>query len=322
MERFSDSPPQSPLRRQSILVATAANTWLSWFTRVLKLSSGRDKVTACFQYGAKFYAVVWCDGDESRAVWRGVGDDLSEGRKIFRILKWVPEAKKMKNAMMACGKNWGLYRQDILDSLARPFSQLREAGSTYGRSARDGGHGGGSSSSSSSSSAACEAEREKGRQEHFFASVVSGLEATAHFMAFNYLVLDNFVWATGLGIFRSKEVPKNLQGIWQGARRNEGLVLALGGMSGVKRKRNFFSFFRNMVAILSHALFLSRAVVHGNSNIRVIELTRVLLTTRVLLHKLGMMTGAGAAWTSAYGFAAAALGVYVKGLPDNRVKKT
>ena len=304
--RRSASPssvPPSPLRRQSLVVVKAADTWLLWFTRVLKLSSGRDKVCACFQYGAKFYAAVFCDGGESYAVWRGVGEDLSQGRKIFRLLKSVPEGKKLRNALHACVKSWKLYLQDAPNSFALPQAEI-----PGGDSMLDWGDG---------------AERSKRRQGHWFASVVSGLEATAHLMAINYFLLDNFVWATGLGIFRSKEVPANLKGIWQGARRNQGLVLALGGMSGVKRKRNYFSFFRNIIAILSHALFLSQRGVlpqqHGLAHrIRLIEFARVLLTTRILLHKLDLMTGAGAAWTNAYGFAAAALGVYVKGLPDNR----
>lgn len=321
--RSVSSPvPPSPLRRQSIAVAKVADGWLVWFARVLKLSSGRDKVCACCQYGAKFYAVVFCDSNESHAVWRGVGEDLSQGRKIFRILKWVPETKKLRNAVRSCAMNWALYVEDIHRSLAQP--RLRELPPTLVGDSTTGrlvvGSGGGAAAEVSGGD---DAERAKRRQGYWFAALVSGLEATAHLMAINYFMLDNFVWATGLGIFRSKEVPKNLKGIWQGARRNEGMVLALGGMSGVKRKRNYFSFFRNMIAILSHALFLSQSAVlpqHGVAarNIRLIEFTRVLLTTRILLHKLDLMTGAGAAWTSAYGFAAAILGVYVKGLPDRR----
>ena len=92
--------------------------------------------------------------------------------------------------------------------------------------------------------------------DYRFAALCHLLDAVTHFMAFNYFWLDNLVWAISMGLWRSKQVPAHLKGVWHGGRRDEGIVVSLGGMRGIKTKRNFFSLFRNLAAFLGHALFV------------------------------------------------------------------
>ena len=79
-------------------------------------------------------------------------------------------------------------------------------------------------------------------------------------MSFNYFWLDNVIWAVGMGIFKSKELPEHLTRVWRpgdfGGRRNGWVVSSFGGMSSLKKARNSFSLMRVSVGIMSHLLFL------------------------------------------------------------------
>merc|ERR1712129_239300 len=68
-------------------------------------------------------------------------------------------------------------------------------------------------------------------------AVCGFLDTVGHVCSFCYYFFDNVLWAASVGIFRSKEVPKWQQKMWQGGRRNGSFILALGGIEVVKIRK-------------------------------------------------------------------------------------
>lgn len=72
-------------------------TFFNFIYDVLQFSSGRDKLCAFMQGYAKFASEALSNPDSERqAMYRGIEDSLSEGRKIFRLFKEFREAYKIR----------------------------------------------------------------------------------------------------------------------------------------------------------------------------------------------------------------------------------
>lgn len=68
-------------------------------TDILKTCKGRDKLCAFLQNLAKYHSVSsFKVGTEEWQIWRNVENSMSDGRKIFKLFKFIPEATKCKNA--------------------------------------------------------------------------------------------------------------------------------------------------------------------------------------------------------------------------------
>ena len=103
--------PRSPLRRSlAILSNSPPEQVASWFTRIMKISSGRDKVCAFCQNAAMLGASMSVPETETWAVCLGIEDNLSQGRKIFRFLKFISEATKFKKDLENVDENWSRYQ--------------------------------------------------------------------------------------------------------------------------------------------------------------------------------------------------------------------
>jgi len=86
---------------------------LNCFYDILHLSSGRDKVCALLQNAAKFASEAVAQMDsEFYYICRGTEDSLSDGRKIFRLFKWIRETYKIRRGLdraevgIASGKSY------------------------------------------------------------------------------------------------------------------------------------------------------------------------------------------------------------------------
>ena len=76
---------------------TPIGSALDFSQHVLSSSKGRDKLCSFIQSYAKYTSVTRFDvGSSNWAVWRGIEESMSDGRKIFRFLKYLPEAAKSK----------------------------------------------------------------------------------------------------------------------------------------------------------------------------------------------------------------------------------
>jgi hypothetical protein len=72
----------------------------NFFYDILQLSSGRDKVVAFIQNFAKFGSDALCAEDSERYwTFRGVEENLSDSRKVFRFLKWLREVYKVRRGL-------------------------------------------------------------------------------------------------------------------------------------------------------------------------------------------------------------------------------
>jgi hypothetical protein len=72
----------------------------NFFYDILQLSSGRDKVVAFIQNFAKFGSDALCLVDSERYwIFRGVEENLSDSRKVFRFLKWLREVYKVRRGL-------------------------------------------------------------------------------------------------------------------------------------------------------------------------------------------------------------------------------
>ena len=95
----SDSPAREDLLTFGLL--RMFNHHLLTFVglHLLKTSKGRDKLCALVQNFSKFWSITAYELDTAgHAVWRGVENNISDGRKIFRFLKFIPEAAKGRDS--------------------------------------------------------------------------------------------------------------------------------------------------------------------------------------------------------------------------------
>ena len=126
---------------------------------------------------------------------------MSDGRKIFKFLKWIESSQKSRWAM---------------ERMSRSFWD----------------HGPG------------------------FMTIIHGLDTVAYGTSFFYYILDNVLWCTKVGMLRSKIIPENQKKYWQGWRLNGKVVQSMGGITGIKRNRNYCSFYRSIIALSSEFVYL------------------------------------------------------------------
>ncbi len=182
----------------------------NFFYDILQLSSGRDKVVAFIQNFAKFSSDALCRADsEIHWICRGVEDNLSDSRKVFRFLKWLREVYKVRR---------GLHRADL---------GLKKSGIL---------------------------------SIDFTCGV---MDVLGHTCSFLYFLLDNLLWATSVGVLQTKAVPAFIQQLdWYDAtvpRRNGSVVRLLGGVTGIKRMKNYSSMFRLYFALTANVFLLYQA---------------------------------------------------------------
>lgn len=125
------------------------------------------------------------------------------------------------------------------------------------------------------------------------------LDMLGHTCSFFYYLGDNLLWAASVGLVRSKEVPKMQMRMWKGFRKNGAVLNALGGVSNVKRKRNWASIWRLHFAICANILLFYKAMcrlglkrLQGPDDARLfhtLEIIGMLASYRVLLSKLNIM---------------------------------
>ena len=182
----------------------------NFFYDILQLSSGRDKVVAFIQNFAKYSSDALCSVD-SEGYWicRGVEDNLSDSRKVFRFLKWLREVYKVRR---------GIHRADL------------------------------------------------GRKKSGVLSIdfsCGVMDVLGHTCSFFYFLLDNLLWLTSVGVLQSKAVPAFIQQLdWYDAtvpRRNGSVVRLLGGVTGIKRMKNYSSMYRLYFALTANVLLLCQA---------------------------------------------------------------
>lgn len=260
----------------------------NFFYDILQLSSGRDKVVAFIQNFAKYSSDALCVEDSERYwICRGVEENLSDSRKVFRFLKWLREVYKVRR---------GLNRAD---------QGLKQSGAM---------------------------------SIDFTCGV---MDVLGHTCSFFYFLLDNLLWATSVGVLRSKGVPEAIQRLpWYNSnvpRRNGWVVASLGGVTNIKRLKNRSSLYRLFFALTANILLLhkawrSRALARrdrlagapvdaaneqqGSSLdnpllFHSLEVLGMLCNGRVLLSKLGFSGwGATHAYMGALGMFAASQGVW------------
>ena len=90
-----------------------------------------------------------------------------------------------------------------------------------------------------------------------FMTIIHGLDTVAYSTSFFYYVLDNILWCTKVGMLRSKIIPDNQKKYWQGWRLNGKVVQSMGGITGIKRNRNYCSFYRSIIALASEIVYLT-----------------------------------------------------------------
>ena len=168
---------------------------------IMRKTSGRDKLCALIQAIAKLNASGLEGDTQAFLIWRAVEGSMRDGRKIFKFLKWIESAQKMR---------W---------CCERTFSSFFKGGPA-------------------------------------FLTLTHALDILAYFLATNYYLLDNLLWCTQVGLLRSKVIPANQRLLWVGFRNNGKVVSVLGGLSGIKLKRNYCSFYRSIVALLSEIIYL------------------------------------------------------------------
>lgn len=203
-------------RRERLLTFGSGDNVQEWVGRyydriyyVMRKTSGRDKLCALIQGLAKFVGGGLEEDSEKFLIASAIEHSMSDGRKIFKFMKWTESAQKARWALMRMIWSW------------------------WANGPR-------------------------------FMSVVHGLDSVAYGASFFYYVLDNVLWATKVGLLRSKIIPENQKRMWQGWRLNGKVVTRLGGITGIKRNRNFCSFYRSIIALLSEAIYLA-GMVHVTS---------------------------------------------------------
>ena len=89
------------------------------------------------------------------------------------------------------------------------------------------------------------------------------MDVCGHACSFLYFLLDNILWATSVGLIRSKEKRMHLIGSFvreENYRHNSSLVHWLGGVRGIKTWKNYASFYRLMFALAANILLLYKSL--------------------------------------------------------------
>eukprot|EP00656_Telonema_subtile_P012383 TRINITY_DN16229_c0_g1_i1.p1 TRINITY_DN16229_c0_g1~~TRINITY_DN16229_c0_g1_i1.p1 ORF type:complete len:255 (+),score=49.64 TRINITY_DN16229_c0_g1_i1:29-793(+) len=95
---------------------------------VLKTCKGRDKLCSLLQNFAKWNSLVaHTEGTEGWQAWRNVENSMSDGRKIFRFIKYIPESVKSYHAFKRAARSSPASPhaiQDFTEGCARGLSCL------------------------------------------------------------------------------------------------------------------------------------------------------------------------------------------------------
>mmetsp|Transcript_11103 Transcript_11103/g.30674 ORF Transcript_11103/g.30674 Transcript_11103/m.30674 type:complete len:354 (-) Transcript_11103:96-1157(-) len=148
------------------------------------------------------------------------------------------------------------------------------------------------------------------------------LDVCAHVASFHFYLFDNLLWATTVGIFRAKEVPKWQRKMWVGGRRNGAVVAWLGGVTQIKRRKDGASIVRIVCAMLANILLFKKAVsdcserggaFQGCDDPRLfhtLEIIGMAASLRDLLSRLGVAPLEDHAYIGALGIIGSAVGLW------------
>jgi hypothetical protein len=90
---------------------------------VMKTAKGRDKIAAFFQNAAKFQSLQNEIGSSDHAILRAVENNISNGRKIFKWMKFIPEFTKSRAAFRRASKQEGMVAvRSMCESVGRMVS--------------------------------------------------------------------------------------------------------------------------------------------------------------------------------------------------------
>ena len=94
---------------------------------VMKTAKGRDKLAAFVQNFAKWYSLEDEIGSRHHEIWRNTENNISDGRKIFKWMKFFPEWRKSRRAFRRAweqrgkGETFPMYRS-LSEGLGRGVS--------------------------------------------------------------------------------------------------------------------------------------------------------------------------------------------------------